>query len=78
MEQKGKNDNRDPLTMHNLRQRNFGAWVWRFLKKVEIFHEVIVEGSLTKAKVKRKIVLKPNQKHLAIDSYHFHFSSSLF
>ncbi len=42
--QKGKNDNRDPLTMHNLRQRNFGAWVWRFFKKVEIFHEVMVDG----------------------------------
>jgi hypothetical protein len=59
--QKGKNDNRDPVTMNNLRERNVGAWVSCFFKKVETFLEVIVDGCLTKVKVKRKIVLKPNQ-----------------
>jgi hypothetical protein len=59
--QKGKNDNRDPVTMHNLRERNVGAWVLCFFKKLETFLEVIVDGCLTKVKVKRKIVLKPNQ-----------------
>ncbi len=76
--QKGKNDNRDCVTMHNLRQRNVGAWVSCFFKKVETFLEVIVRWLFKQRQGEEKNCFETKPKHLVIDSYHFNFSSSCF